>query len=421
MMRKCCYWLLLWGLFVAGSAGSRAFGQTFGVELHNNLMPAAGGMGGVSLARPQDLTSAINGNPATLTQFSGTQFLFGGAWAEPTINLTQHSQLPLAGSPRVEPFSAKSSAPGSILGNIGVTQDFSELGLPVTVGIGFLSSAGGLVDFRHRPESGGTNTGLTVFAMPVMAGLQLTERLSVGAGASVGIAVYDGPFIGIGGLTTSYALRGTAGANFQATERTSIGAYFQTKQSFQFDNAIILPVGGGDGLDVDMELPQNLGIGIANQSLLDGRLLVGVDVLYKFWDQADLFRSIYDNQLAVQFGTQLTTGRFRWRAGYVWAENPLDSNPGPNLGGIIQEGGLPVVRYSQGLLAITSQHRLTLGVGVADVLPGVDLDLMGGGMFRDQEQLGPFTETSSESYWLGFGLTWRFSRGGLAGLAPDRW
>jgi long-chain fatty acid transport protein len=293
--------------------------------------------------------------------------------------------------------------------------------LPATVGIGFLSSAGGLVDFRHRPESGGTNTGLTVFAMPVMAGLQLTERLSVGAGASIGIAVYDGPFIGIGGLTTSYALRGTAGANFQATERTTIGAYFQTKQSFQFDNAILLPAGGGTALDVDMELPQNIGIGIANQRLLDGRLLVGVDVLYKFWDQADLFRAIYDNQLAVQFGTQLTTGRFRWRAGYVWADNPLNSNPGPDLGGVIQDGGLPVVRYSQGLLAITSQHRLTFGVGVVDLLPGVDLDLMGGGMFRDDEQLGPFTETSSESYWVGFGLTWRFARGGLAAIAPDRW
>ncbi len=47
--------------------------QVFGVELHNNLMPASGGMGGVSIARPQDLTSGINGNPATLTQFHGTK------------------------------------------------------------------------------------------------------------------------------------------------------------------------------------------------------------------------------------------------------------------------------------------------------------------------------------------------------------
>ncbi len=63
--------------------------QTFGVELHNTLMPASGGMAGVSIARPQDLLSGINANPAALTQFKGTQFSFSGAWAEPTMNFTQ--------------------------------------------------------------------------------------------------------------------------------------------------------------------------------------------------------------------------------------------------------------------------------------------------------------------------------------------
>jgi long-chain fatty acid transport protein len=48
---------------------------------------------------------------------------------------------------------------------------------------------------------------------------------------------------------------------------------------------------------------------------------------------------------------------------------------------------------------------------VADVLPGVDLDLMAGGMFRDEEQLGAYTTTAIESYWIGAGLTWRFGRG----------
>ncbi len=303
----------------------------------------------------------------------------------------------------MDPYAAKSDAPGSVLGNIGLTQDVSELGIPATLGIGFLSSAGGIVDFRQQPESNGTNTGLTVFAMPVMLGVQLTERLSVGGGGSLGIGLFDGPFIGVGGLTTAYALRGTAGLNYQLTEVTSVGAYYQSKQSFQFENAITLPVGPGNPLDVNLDLPRNVGVGVANTALLDGRLLVGVDLLYKFWDQADLFSAIYDNQLAVQLGTQWTHNRVRLRAGYVWAENPLDPNPGPNLGGVIQSGGLPSVRYSQALLAITSEHRLSFGLGITDVLPGIDADLMGGGMFKDTEQLGPFTQTSIESYWLGFG------------------
>lgn len=58
--------------------------QTFGAELNNTLMPASGGMAGVSLSRPQDSGSALNGNPATLTQFSGMQIMIGAAWAEAT-------------------------------------------------------------------------------------------------------------------------------------------------------------------------------------------------------------------------------------------------------------------------------------------------------------------------------------------------
>ena len=37
--------------------------------------------------------------------------------------------------------------------------------------------------------------------------------------------------------------------------------------------------------------------------------------------------------------------------------------------------------------------------------------MMAGVMFEDTESLGEFTRTSIESYWLGFGLPWRFDRG----------
>ena len=57
----------------------RGYGQGYGSNLQNLLTPADGGMAGVSIAQPQDLQSAIGGNPATLTQFKGTQFSMGGA------------------------------------------------------------------------------------------------------------------------------------------------------------------------------------------------------------------------------------------------------------------------------------------------------------------------------------------------------
>ena len=387
----------------------RVHAQTFGVELHNTLMPAAGGMGGVSIAQPQDLVSAINGNPAALTQFRGTQFIFGGAWAEPTFNLTQTSNIPIVGPPLIEPFSAKSTAPGTPMGNIGVTQDLSMMGLPATFGIGFVTTSGCFVDFRQVPESRGTNSASTIFNLPVAVGMDLSDRLSAGASMAVGIAFFDGPFVGASGMTPDYALRSTLGVNYKVTDFTTLGGYYQTEQSYQFNNAVLLNPGPGQtNFDVRMDLPQNIGLGLANCAAMDGRLLLAVDVLYKLWDDAALYRSVYDNQWVVQVGTQYSVGSYRLRAGYVWAENPIDPTPDANIGGVIQPGALPAVRYTQGLLAVTSQHRISAGIGMVDVIPGLDMDLMAGGMFRDTEQLGDFTTTSIQSYWIGFGLTWRF-------------
>jgi long-chain fatty acid transport protein len=380
--------------------------QTFGIELHNTLMPASGAMGGASIARPQDLTSSMNANPASLTQFSGTQFLFGGAWAEPTINMDQQGPVPLL---NVDPYTAKSTAPGSPGGNIGITQDLSSMGLPATLAMGFITASGAAIDYRHMPESNGTNSALAIFSLPIALGFDLTEQLSVGAGIAMGIAFFDGPFVGVGGMTPDYALRGTVGANYRVDPCTTVGAYYQTEQSFRFDNAILLP---NDlvARDINMELPQNFGVGFANESLMDGKLLLAVDVLYKMWDETQLYGAVYDNQWVVQLGSQYSLGRVRLRAGYTWAENPIDQTPDLNLGGI-PLGNLPSVRYSQALVAVTNQHRISAGIGIVDALPGIDMDLMAGGMLPDSEQLGALTTTTVQSYWIGLGMTWRFGRG----------
>jgi len=408
--------IITFALISAGLLGCvvpAARAQTFGVEAHNVLMPASGGMAGTSIARPQDLTSAINGNPASITQFNGTQFMFGGAWAEPTFNMNQTGAIPTPplGPSLIDPFSAKSSAPGLPAGNIGVTQEMSAYGLPITFGIGFVTTSGGFVDFRSVQESRGTNSGMAIFSLPLTVGVQVTDRLSVGASLAMGIAFFDGPFVGLGGMTPDYALRGSLGANYQLTEETTVGTYYQTEQSYRFDNAVLFPGVIPIDADVNMQLPQNVGVGIANTSLMDGQLLLAMDLLYKNWDATDLYGSVYDDQWVLQLGAQYTMGSYKLRLGYAWAENPLDSAPGPNLGGVVEPGGLRAVRYTQGLLAITGQHRLSGGIGISDVLPGVDMDIMAGGMFRDSEQLGDATQTSVASYWLGAGMTWRFGRG----------
>lgn len=379
-----------------------AAAQSFGVELHNSLMPASAGMAGASIALPQDLQSALNGNPATLTQFSGTQFAFGSAWADPTYRIEQPIPLPLLS---ITPYEADSNLPGSALGNIGVTQELSSFGMPVTVGIGFISSAGAGVDFRHIPQSNGTSAEYVGLDVVSSAAVNVTDRLSAGGSLTLGMSFLDGPFVGNSAMALDYALRGSLGAAYQLTQNMTAGVYWQSKKNFQFKDAI--SIAGGPFQDIQFDHPENLGFGVATNGLMNGRLLLAADVLYKRYSQADFFRAIYDDQWVFQVGSQFTVNpRLRVRLGYADAENAMRDLPGTEVGGVVP----PSVEYVQAQFAAINKHRLSGGVGVRDILLGVDLDIFAGGMFDASQTFGT-TTASVSSYWIGAGLTWRFQRG----------
>jgi len=395
-----CVVLAAWAI----SSGS-ANAQSFGPELHNTMMPASGGMGGTSIAQPQDLLSAVNGNPATLRQFDGIRVTFGSGWADANIRFDQTAPLPLVG---VTPFSSRSATPGSAVGNIGITHALDEMGMPVTLGLALTSAAGAGVDFRGVPESNGTSAELVILQFTGGAGVQLTDKLSVGSTISMGQSFFDAPFSGIGAMTPAYGLRGALGLSYQMSPATSLGLYYQTKENFNYQDAVLFPA-NSRAFDVRMDLPDNIGLGIANRSLMDGQLLIAADLLYKQWDNCDLFKGIYNDQWVVQVGTQYTTqNRTKLRAGYVWAENPIAQINSITIGGVTLPDGLPAANYLQAQLAAINQHRLSAGVGVTDVIPGLDFDTYAGFMFHASEQLGASTHVSVSSYYLGAGLTYRF-------------
>lgn len=400
----------------------RAAAQAFGVELHATMNPASGGMGGVSIARPQDVQSTLTGNPATLTQFRGTQFGFSGGWVEPTINVDNDATLPLAG---VSPFEAKSDQPGSALGNIAVTQDFSAFGLPVTWGAGLLTGTGLGLKFIADPNSNGTAASLAGIDIGTGIGVQLTERMAVGAEIVVTSAVLDGPFSGLSVATPAYGLRGLFGATYDAFDHTTLGFYWMTKQSFRFEDMVRISLGGGafeTVQDVHLDLPETFGWGIANDRLMDGRLLLASDILYKRYSDADLFGAIWDDQFVLQTGLQYQlTRKIRVRLGYAFAENIMLDGPSLIAGGIVPPDGLPAIQYLQAQFPAINEHRISGGVGVRNFFPGVDLDINAGGMFEANDQFG-LTAVSAESYWVATGLTWRFGRGACERLpVPDRW
>lgn len=380
--------------------------QTFGIELHNNLMPASGGMAGASLSRPQDLQSAINGNPATLRQFQGTQFSFGGAFADADYRVNQTANvLPALG---VTMFDATSDTPGALLGNIGLTQDVDFLGLPATLGLGLISNAGAGVDFRDIPASSGTSAQYLALDMVAAAGVDLTDQLSLGASFALGTSFLDGPFVDLGGMTPAYGVRFSAGANYQLTTNTSLGAYWQSKKNLEFENAALLTA-AAIPVDVDFDHPMNVGFGIANSTFMDGRLLLAADAVYKVHSEADFLKAIYKDQWAVQLGAQFAATEFtRLRLGYAWNENPMKDAQAVSIGGVTLSNGIPAVNYVQGQFAAITQHRITTGVGMCDVLPGIDVNLFAGYAFKETDTFASTVVTVSDNYWVGFGTTWRF-------------
>ncbi len=395
--------------------GGRALGQTYGIDFRNTLMPASGGMAGTSVAAPQDFLSAINANPAALTQYKGTHFTIGGAFAEATVNLRQTEPIPLLG---VAPFSAKSSTPGAIVPAIGVSQEIDGLALPTTVGLAVLGAAGGGSSYVQQPASNATASYLLLLEFAPSLAIELTERLSVGTTLFVGDGYASGPFVGTSGMTNAYALRGGFGIDYLLGDATRLGAYYQSTQAFRFqDEAILfsqrLP------RTVDMGLPQQVGMGIANDSFMDGRLLLAADALYLDWESAALFKSIYRGQWVMQVGAQYkASDRVKLRLGYALAENPIDPSVGTRIGPIDVPGGVAAVKYLQSQFAIINQHRMAGGFGVTDVLPGLDFDAFAGGMFPASESLGDATTVGVASYWIGVGFTWHFDRAQAAGSSP---
>ncbi|MFM7185526.1 MAG: OmpP1/FadL family transporter [Planctomycetota bacterium] len=392
----------------AWSCGGPAAAQTYGIDFRNTLMPASGGMAGTSVAAPQDFLSAINANPAALTQYKGTHFTLGGAFAEATVDLEQKAAVPLLG---VGPFSAKSSTPGAIVPAIGVAQEVEGLPLPTTLGLAVLGAAGGGSSYVQVPASNATASYLLLLEFAPSVAVEVTERLSIGATMFVGDGYASGPFVGTSGMTNAYALRGGFGLDYELGDATWLGAYYQSTQAFRFDNEAIL-FSDRRPRDVDMGLPQQVGMGIANESLLDGRLLLAADALYLDWRSAALFKSIYRGQWVMQLGGQYrATDRVKLRLGYALAQNPINEAVGTRIGPIEVPGGIPSVKYLQSQFAIINEHRMAAGIGVSDFLMrGFDLDAFAGGMFPAGEQLGDATYVSVESYWIGLGLTWHFDR-----------
>ncbi|MCU7842018.1 MAG: outer membrane protein transport protein [Candidatus Thiodiazotropha sp. (ex Troendleina suluensis)] len=390
------------------------FAGPHGYDLHNTLAPASGGMAGASLARPQDLTSTVFGNPATLSQFKGTKFSFGATFYMPEVDLTHD------GSITGTAFNENSGTDIFAVPNVAVTQDLRGLGLPATIGLGLTAVSGIGAEFRGNPGSLGAGADFIILGVNAGLGYEVSNNLSLGFAATISFAELDLGLSSTSAATHDIGLRGTFGATYD-TGATTVGAYYQTELKHTFDNQV--QISATSYASPEIEQPANIGFGIANNSLMNGNLLLALDITHKFWDDSKFWQDVYDDQTVISLGAQLTQGSWKYRIGYGYGDDPTDTGTAGPIGGISQVfsnvGPIPlnqqVTQYIQATQAeVIYKHRLTLGFGYQGfIAPPIDLDAHFGWQFKEDRDYGTGSltgggHTNAETYsWhTGFALTW---------------
>lgn len=385
-----------------------------GYDLHNTLSPASGGMAGTSLARPQDVTSSVFGNPATLTQFKGTKFSFGATFYMPEVELTHD------GSVTGTAFSEDSGTDIFAVPNTGITQDLRGLGIPATIGLGLTAVSGIGAEFRGDPGSLGAGAEFIILGVNAGLGYEVSSNLSLGAAATISFAELDLGLSSTSAATHDIGLRATFGATYDSGP-TTVGAYYQTELKHTFDNQV--QTSATSYASPEIEQPANIGFGIANNSLMGGNLLLAADITHKFWDDSKFWQDVYDDQTVFSMGAQLTSGSWKYRIGYGYGDDPTDTGTTGPIGGIAQVfsniGPIPlnqaVTQYIQATQAeVIYKHRLTVGFGYQGfIAPPIDLDVQFGWQFAEDRDYGTgslsgggHTNAETHSWHTGFALTW---------------
>ena len=391
--------LLAAAQLVLGSAQA----ANFGTDLNLTMMPAAGGMGGVGIARPQDLGASVFGNPATLAQFKGTQFMFGATFYDVDVSASHD------GTTTGTAWSGDSDAGPYLVPNVALAQPVSD---NTVIGAGLTVVSGVGSDFRGVAGSLDPLAEILVFGANAGVAHRISERLSIGAMATIGMGLGQAGLTGNTASTSNFGIRGTLGLTYEAGP-TTFGAYYRSPLAIKYENMVQFSANGFHS--PTFEQPQEVGLGIANESLMGGDLLLAADVVWKDWSSAESYQDLYDDQYVFALGAQYSTGPYRFRAGYARVESPIKSNVGSNVGDItsLLVGGVTVpmnpalTQYVQATNAeVIWEDQVSLGFGM-DLTPGITFDAHAGYALKRDEQIGA-TKVDAGAWQAGVAFTWQF-------------
>jgi long-chain fatty acid transport protein len=419
------------GAAVLAMASSSAFALLTGTDANLSMKAAAGGMAGAAYTKPQEASAALFGNPATMTQFGGTNFNLGAGYIAPTAENTQSGLVP--GLSNTSTSGTKDYA----IPDLAVTH---ELGGGWYLGTGVEADAGLGADFRNDPITigGVPGTGLPLvvellsFNINLAAAKKLTPQTSVGAALTVGFGLAQlgtaGPTSGLPGLgladfggTTSsvhnFGVGGSLGITHQLTPDLMLSGVIKSPVEYNFKNILHTTVGGAGFQDLKVEQPLELVLGGA-YDLAPG-WMVEADLAWKNWSKATTYQDVYKDQFLLSIGTQYKTGPWSLRMGYSYAEDILRDEPNDTLGGLTGLGTVPlggplgtdVVKLAQTtLVPVLMNHTLTAGAGY-DLSKNVRLDVFAAYAFKNDVSrataLGNF-KAEVDVWAAGLGLNFKF-------------
>jgi long-chain fatty acid transport protein len=331
--------------------------------------PIARSMGGVGIAAPQDAISAVFANPAAMcfgAYCPGSEFNFAGTLFRPK----PEAKVSAGGVTA----SAKSDEKIYAIPAIGLSTPISEGPQIWRFGLAAYGVSGLGVDYRDtkldqpvpafggNPLAQGTDTQLQTMKFAPAIAYQPTDRLSLGLDLQIDYSSLD---LG-SGSTFNYGWGYQLGVIYKLTDAVSLGATYISPQKVKYEN--VLDKGDGFSANLELESPQQLGVGVAF-TLFD-KLLIEGDVKWLNWSDAQGYHEFdWDDQWVYALGAQYEVmPKLFLRAGVNYGSNPVKRHE--NFNGTtfktVQGTTLPTYYYETfriiGFPAIVETH-LTAGIG----------------------------------------------------------
>ncbi len=304
--------------------------------------PVARGMGGLSIAYPQDPISSVFANPAAMC--------FGPYCPMSEVNVSLTAFLPQVSASVSNPFdpsqtiSVESSDPVYPIPSIGFSRPLNigdrdrwRFGLSAYgvsgMGVDYTGTALNqtLGDFAPLPEpfasaplATGTETLLQIMKVAPALAYQWKPQLSIGASLHFDYSELDmgeGPS---SGTTVGYQL----GMLYHPHKHVFMGMSYTSPQEIEYGDVLTDFTGTVGSLS--LEAPQQLGGGVSFE-LMDKRLVLGAEAKWINWADASGYREFgWKDQWSYSLGAQYQLVPEKWtvRLGYNYGNNPVTENHG---------------------------------------------------------------------------------------------